>query len=274
MTAPSSRKELHLATPVFAEGAAAMDVTTAAPAANHRPFIASLASAVVMLALGLGVGLGLGLANRQTPLAAPSAPRRDAAKHEIIVNVDTGRVAFAQPFAYDPASTTAGDLLNMVGSSLGVSPQYIALFTQAEGQMVDALNRRVFRRRPQRIGCTDTCENATLLNSLLLSGPVLKIAPGAAIHCYLRPLRGDHVHVSFSVYVYGEYLDVLFDTPFLRSPDANEGNTYPVSSNLSEGLYDYHISQVQPHFGVHAGEGQHHHGVWAPRAVRTCEEGG
>ena len=202
---------------------------------------------VGLTALSLGVGLGVGLNTSFAPRSSP--PLVDASS--LFISVDSGRVSFTKVIPYDPAKTTAGGLLDAVGAALQVNPQYVVLFRE-EG-VADRKNRRVLRREKQRIGCTSTCFGADSLNALKLS--TLGIVPGDTIMCYLRPLRGDHIHLSFSVYVHGELVDVLFDSPWLRTPDANEGNTYPRTfANLSEGMFDYHITQLQPHFGIHAGQ--------------------
>lgn len=206
-----------------------------------------VAIVVGLTALSLGVGLGVGINASFAPRSSPP-PLIDAS---LFISVDSGRVSFTKVIPYDPAKTTAGGLLDAVGAALRVDPQYVVLFRE-EG-VADRKNRRVLRREKQRIGCTSTCAGADSLNALKLS--TLGIVPGDTIMCYLRPLRGDHIHLSFSVYVHGELVDVLFDSPWLRTPDANEGNTYPRTyANLSEGMFDYHITQLQPHFGIHAGQ--------------------
>ena len=53
----------------------------------------------------------------------------------------------------------------------------------------------------------------------------------------MRPLRGDHIHQAFAVYVKGQLVDIIWDQEWLGTPDANEGNTYPSSfANLSSGM--------------------------------------
>ena len=48
-------------------------------------------------------------------------------------------------------------------------------------------------------------------------------------------------------------MDTLWDSPSLASPFKSEGHNWPTDwGNLSAGLGDYHISQVYPHFGIHA----------------------
>jgi hypothetical protein len=61
-------------------------------------------------------------------------------------------------------------------------------------------------------------------------------APGDSVDAYLRPLRGDHVHLAFAVYVRGELVRSLSDRPLV-------GLT-------SEGR---HVENLFPHFGVHTG---------------------
>jgi hypothetical protein len=59
---------------------------------------------------------------------------------------------------------------------------------------------------------------------------------GVSLEAHLRPLRGDHIHLSFSIYHKGRLLSPL--------------NDRASRSFTSEGQ---HVENVFPHFGVHAG---------------------
>ena len=81
------------------------------------------------------------------------------------------------------------------------------------------------------------------------------IRPDDIITVQVRPLRGDHIHYAFATYVHGQLVDILWDADWMGAAFASEGERYPLDfSNLTEGMYDYHITQSKPHFGVHSGQ--------------------
>ena len=70
----------------------------------------------------------------------------------------------------------------------------------------------------------------------------------------MRPLRGDHIHQAFAVYVHGELVDIVWDQEWLGTADPSEGKTYPLTfSNLSAGMcalplsYPYRTTSLPLH---------------------------
>ena len=49
----------------------------------------------------------------------------------------------------------------------------------------------------------------------------------------VRPLRGDHIHQAFAVYVHGELVDIVWDQEWLGTADPSEGETYPLTFRTS-----------------------------------------
>ena len=71
----------------------------------------------------------------------------------------------------------------------------------------------------------------------------------------MRPLRGDHIHQAFAVYVHGELVDIVWDQEWLGTADPSEGETYPLTfSNLSAGMcalplsYPYRTASLPLHY--------------------------
>lgn len=62
------------------------------------------------------------------------------------------------------------------------------------------------------------------------------LSPGDSLRVVVRPLKGDHIHAAFAVYVGGHLLAPLADSPVEGFP--------------SEGR---HVHQLFPHWGMHAG---------------------
>lgn len=149
------------------------------------------------------------------------------------------------------SSDTAGDLLQKVATKLNVNADYVVLYRQ--DRAVDGSNRVVHRRDSMRIGAHSQSPIYQEVNSKTLQS--LTIEDGDSIECVLRPLRGDHIHTAVSFHVHGELVDILYDTDPIHTPFANEGYDYPSQwSDLSQDKHNYHITQIQPHFGIHTGQ--------------------
>lgn len=118
--------------------------------------------------------------------------------------------------AYTPAST-AGELLARIAKHVGVSPDYLVVYT-ATGPSVDAAGRVVHRRASKRVGGYAPLPGGSAgvpphlvgANTKLLSD--LGIKDGDVLITYLRPLRGDHIHYAFAIYVGDLLVDTLWDT--------------------------------------------------------------
>uniref|UniRef100_A0A0G4IA56 Uncharacterized protein n=1 Tax=Chromera velia CCMP2878 TaxID=1169474 RepID=A0A0G4IA56_9ALVE len=124
--------------------------------------------------------------------------------------------------------------------------------------MVDQTGLRLrYRRQSDRIGAHSGWPDQEAANSKTLSS--LGLDPSrSSVVCYLRPLRGDHIHYAVSIQVHGKLVDTFWDADFLGAPFSSEGKRYPVNfANLTEGMHDYHIAQTKPHFGIHSG-----HAFW------------
>lgn len=171
----------------------------------------------------------------------------------VLINVAAGRgsgYTMQLPLDSLPNQTAQG-LLSTVAERINVDLEYVVMYKN--GPVRGTENIRKYRLPSQRIGTTSTCRNSESLNSMTLES--LDIKSSDSVTCVLRPLRGDHIHQAFAVYVHDELVDTLWDRGWVGTPDMNEGNTYPLSyENLSENLWNYHITNVQPHFGIHSGQ--------------------
>jgi len=169
----------------------------------------------------------------------------------------SGRHSFSRTIAVNDG-TSAGNLLDKVAKLINIDRDLLVLWNG--DVLLDEMGRVKNRRNSDRIGWNSMWDNHTtpeneakVLNEKKLVD--LNVTDGSLIHCAVRPLRGDHIHQAFAVYVKGELVDIIWDQEWLGTPDANEGNTYPSSFvNLSSGIYDYHITTTHPHFGMHAGQ--------------------
>jgi len=183
--------------------------------------------------------------------------RTSAAKADqnIVLNIETGRdtfTAFVPINEGNEDSTTAGDLLARVADLLNIHSDYIVLYKKT-ALLQNGSNLLTGRDPSARIGCSSMCDDYEALNAQSLSS--LGVQDGTNVLCLIRPLRGDHIHSAFAVYVHGELVDSMWDADWLRTPHASEGKTYPVSfGDLQEGMHDYHITNLQPHFGAHSGQ--------------------
>jgi hypothetical protein len=170
----------------------------------------------------------------------------------IILNIAAGKETLTTFVPIDELVDTAGDLLERVGELVGIPSDYIVLYKRTN---LFQRNKLIGRDPSQRIGCSSTCTSANELNAKTL--PSLGVSEGSSVLCLIRPLRGDHIHQAFAVYVHDELVDTLWDSDWLRTPDASEGLTYPKSfEDLSDGMHDYHITTTHPHFGIHSGQAQ------------------
>lgn len=170
---------------------------------------------------------------------------------QVLLNIDTGKDTLTQLVPIDTETATAGDLLQKVSEMLNMHSDYLVLYKKTALLLN---NNLITGRNPDdRIGCSSMCDNYEELNAETLHS--LGVTDGTSVLCLIRPLRGDHIHSAFAVYVHGELVDSLWDDQWLGTPQANEGETYPVTfADLSMGMYNYHITNLQPHFGVHAGQ--------------------
>ena len=157
----------------------------------------------------------------------------------------------------------AGRLLQMLGAWLQVHPDYIVVeflcrsrpsFRTIEG----APATDSFGTTTIRVGAMSSMQDYAAGNSKTLHE--YGLFDGAHISVELRPLRGDHLHQAFAIYIQNfhgeaELVDIMWDADFIGAPFASEGHPYPQTfANLSQGFHDYHILQVKPHFGVHSGQ--------------------
>lgn len=176
-------------------------------------------------------------------------------KVAVQLNIDSGGTKTAATITVD-LDQTAGSLLDQVAERVGFDPDYIVLYHRWDDSMNFKEGSRTTDsnfKASNRIGCSSMCDNQAEMNSVKLRD--YNIRMNSDITCLIRPMRGDHIHQAIAIYVHGELVDTLWDQDFLRTPNANEGNTYPVTfSDLSVGMYDYHITQSHPHFGIHAGQ--------------------
>lgn len=168
----------------------------------------------------------------------------------IILNIDSGKDVLTHTL-FKEADMTAGELLDSVSKLVGFHPDYLVLYKKTA--LLHTGNLISCRNPVDRIGCSSMCADFQEQNARTLSS--LGVTDGSSVLCLIRPLRGDHIHQAFAVYVHGELVDTLWDSDWLRTPDASEGERYPQTfSDLSKGMYNYHLTTTHPHFGVHSGQ--------------------
>lgn len=108
------------------------------------------------------------------------------------------------------------------------------------------------QRYSLRVGATSSWKNANMLNAKSLIS--LNVRCGDVINAHLRPMKGDHIHYAFGIYILEELLDPLYDQGWVSETYADEGLEYPVTfADLLTKLNETHITQLNPHFGIHGG---------------------
>jgi len=110
--------------------------------------------------------------------------------------------------------------------------------------VLDSQGRILERDESLRIGTSSTACNASEVNSQPLS--FFGATCGIQVNVLLRPMKGDHIHIAFSIYIDGLLVDLPFDRPQVES--IYEGNQYQ-----SPEIVAYHILQTFPHVGIHSG---------------------
>ena len=170
----------------------------------------------------------------------------------ITLIINSGRTHQSRQMEVNPNEETAGDLLSRVSDLIGFDSDYLVLYKEIL-PILTSTNMVTPWQPTSRIGCSSMCDNAEEMNAVKLSDYAIRT--GSFVTCFVRPMRGDHIHQAFAIYVHGELVDTLWDQNFLGAPFASEGNTYPKTfSDLSVGMDDYHITTTHPHFGIHSGQ--------------------
>lgn len=161
----------------------------------------------------------------------------DGDKVAVHLFINSGETKLAAIITVD-LDQTAGSLLDQVAERVGFDPDYIVLYLRGENSMKikdGSMTVESNFKASNRIGCSSMCDNQAEMNSVKLRD--YNIRMNSVITCLIRPMRGDHIHQAIAIYVHGELVDTLWDQDFLRTPNANEGNTYPVTfSDLSFGM--------------------------------------
>jgi hypothetical protein len=150
---------------------------------------------------------------------------------------------------------TVGWLKNVVEARTGVPRRYLTLFRASGAPMLDSEGRRTAKSAGARI---DKFPHTTASGAKVPVGPTwqdnldlqararaweditslssLGVSKGASIQVLVRPLRGDHFHLAYTVFIRGQRTAMLVDAPSIAS--------------IAEGD---HATQVFAHTGMHAG---------------------
>eukprot|EP00128_Syssomonas_multiformis_P001410 Colp12_sorted_trinity150504_noHs@8513 len=200
-----------------------------------------LYAVVVVALLGLNIYNTITIAQLQNNQAhsklvqASSAASSQSLLH---MSVDSPYlIPFSVPF---DESMTSEDLHKAVAEKLGVPHQYVVLYKGADAaiqrdslksthslrnQTLPLMVRSINRHPSNMLGRSQT-------SKLTENG----INPSNTMNVLLRPLKGDHIHYIFEIYVKGKKLAKLYDRP--------------VQQQVYEGK---HLEQLFPHVGLHAG---------------------
>lgn len=128
-----------------------------------------------------------------------------------------------------PSGATVGWLKGVLSHRLGLPPQYLVLYHGSDSPLIDTAGRRTGRAQQLRLD-TPGLPPATQ------DGAPISVPGRSMLQALIRPLRGDHYHIGYSVYVGGERTALLRDRP--------------TQQQIAEGA---HALQLFPHTGVHAG---------------------
>jgi hypothetical protein len=130
-----------------------------------------------------------------------------------------------------------------VARRIGVPAQYVELYKRrASVDTHSRYNRRLPGDRLTAVGINVTDADAAGAAKAAAAAHEAQpmssfgVVRGAALDALIRPLRGDHIHIAFAVYIDGRRVSPVPDRPLT-------GNT----SELG------HVTNVFPHFGVHTG---------------------